>query len=1225
MIHTVAHQLYPKDATIIGDECEAAAVYTNCLEKEQVPPKDITEMMVYELELYRSKQGRSGKDLLSWLGNLLGHKQISSVNNKSILSTIQAIKRKKQDADHKKKKEILIEMTQTLFVPSKTNVCVATGDNKMLQQYKADLMRTKQKNRKLQLEVNAKHKELENTTKQLTKACKDRNAQSAIISSQTKQTAATNKVKKELKKRKRELDNSESRYKPRNVERRESTMMNTIQKLEKQQKDSKARLQGELTKTKKRLEKKLDDQTRSCLSRRYFVNKSKSLHDKLSEVITLEDYNKLNDKYLQLKQDFATLQIKHFEKELEIDHLREKNKPVLKEGGRSGKTCAYSDDVHDCYMRLASLGVSSKKLSKVAVAVLRTIAHYDISESDLPKATFRKTIPSEANVISTIQVANEMKECVNATIHSDGTTRDGVKVVDFEVTVGPGKTRTMGITEVGKGDADTQLSALLFNLEKLVIVTQESEETSEECKKEEVKLLSKIKNTMGDQAATQKSFNAKLEAYRSEVVPAMMNGWDELGEEIQVQILTMNHFYCNLHILIGMATYCDKGLKQLEETVWAPKFGRLGAEANPDLQNTDGSYRYQPGSSATQRLARTACEALAPGGNQQANAIGRFKTYREIHNIKLMKMASFRANRFNCLFDRAAGVYYHRLHIVDALGEGFIDCSTNNLLKAVLDDSKSLPLLAGLRALGILHKQLTEPYWLLCEHRNVQILDFGPHIQNLYQRLDSWKSDASPLLSADFPPIFVLADGEILEPVKDEVFMELYANQGEQVDTITKEALEVMAAEMMILLKRRFVDQLEGQYSGNIPQHIREETQHTMKTNKRGENDFAYWAHVKETKPTQLDVNIEGTAMFSLNYTDKYLDHLRKAEPLKYTKVIRQGRRLRKKVQGIYHARAQENKISQQEHMLAKQRDHERKKAKKTELVQSHVKFINDHGGECKTPDDVSKFASQFQAKTAKRQGLNILMQYIKHKYRRVITKLRREDKSLATIGNKTIENIQDDTSKLLDLIGEKSKVLDAEVLQQASTVQSLNLEQLKTSILDNSSAEDSSVDVAHKLKELAPKSSDSECEDQTSDSEEDTATSDSEDDTATSDSEDDTSASDSEDDDDTEPPKKKAKMTCWKRGDYIIAAWTVYGNWFPGIVSSVISDEMAIVKYFVRSKNKDNIFVWPPDSDIQTTHTSQVLAYNVDMFPCSNLRFHQLNIDINKMNQEFAAFSNSS
>lgn len=150
---------------------------------------------------------------------------------------------------------------------------------------------------------------------------------------------------------------------------------------------------------------------------------------------------------------------------------------------------------------------------------------------------------------------------------------------------------------------------------------------------------------------------------------------------------------------------------------------------------------------------------------------------------------------------------------------------------------------------------------------------------------------------------------------------------------------------------------------------------------------------------------------------------------------------------------------------------------------------------------------------------------------------------------------------------------------------------------------------------------SDSEDLSSASDSEDDTSSS-SEDDSSDSGSEDGSSA---EDDDATEPPKKKAKLARWKRGDYIIAAWAVYDNWFPGVVSKVISDEMAIITYFARSQNEDNIFVWPRDSDIQTTHASQVLAHEVDMSPSANLRSYQLNVDINKINQKFTAFCNSS
>lgn len=54
---------------------------------------------------------------------------------------------------------------------------------------------------------------------------------------------------------------------------------------------------------------------------------------------------------------------------------------------------------------------------------------------------------------------------------------------------------------------------------------------------------------MGDQAASEKAFNKKLEDLRAEILPGITDNWDELSEQEQMQLNRVNRFYCNLHAL----------------------------------------------------------------------------------------------------------------------------------------------------------------------------------------------------------------------------------------------------------------------------------------------------------------------------------------------------------------------------------------------------------------------------------------------------------------------------------------------------------------------------------------------------------------------------------------------------------------------------------------------------------------------------------------------------
>ena len=170
--------------------------------------------------------------------------------------------------------------------------------------------------------------------------------------------------------------------------------------------------------------------------------------------------------------------------------------------------------------------VSAKNMSTVVMSVLRILGKFKVDEAELPKQTFSKLNFQEANLVSSRQVAEELHNLVNSTLHSDGTSRNGEKVVDFETTVSHGVNRTTGLVDVEGGVADAQLGALKFVMDKLASLVPANTTVSSA-----KTLFSKIKITMADQGASQKSFVHKLEQCRSEILPDVMSNWDALSEE----------------------------------------------------------------------------------------------------------------------------------------------------------------------------------------------------------------------------------------------------------------------------------------------------------------------------------------------------------------------------------------------------------------------------------------------------------------------------------------------------------------------------------------------------------------------------------------------------------------------------------------------------------------------------------------------------------------------
>ena len=142
-----------------------------------------------------------------------------------------------------------------------------------------------------------------------------------------------------------------------------------------------------------------------------------------------------------------------------------------------------------------------------------------------------------------------------------------------------------------------------------------------------------------------------------------------MDEEIKSELLRMNHFFCNLHALIGCATYCDDGLKRLEET-WRADGTKLGVEGLKEFKDSSGNYNWKHSDSAVQRLIRTTCDALSPCGDQKSGAIGHFETFRKTKGILHLEITPFRANRLNVLFEQGAGVWFHHKHVQDFFHDG---------------------------------------------------------------------------------------------------------------------------------------------------------------------------------------------------------------------------------------------------------------------------------------------------------------------------------------------------------------------------------------------------------------------------------------------------------------------------------------------------------------------------------------------------------------------------
>ena len=68
--------------------------------------------------------------------------------------------------------------------------------------------------------------------------------------------------------------------------------------------------------------------------------------------------------------------------------------------------------------------------------------------------------------------------------------------------------------------------------------------------------------------------------------------------------------------------------------------------------------------------------------------------------------------------------------------------SLNRLLQAVLNDLRSPHLIAGCKALGIIDKLVTGPFWRLLQTSTVSILQMSEIYTTMKDKFDEWSGDA---------------------------------------------------------------------------------------------------------------------------------------------------------------------------------------------------------------------------------------------------------------------------------------------------------------------------------------------------------------------------------------------------------------------------------------------------------------------------------------------------
>ena len=197
---------------------------------------------------------------------------------------------------------------------------------------------------------------------------------------------------------------------------------------------------------------------------------------------------------------------------------------------------------------------------------------------------------------------------------------------------------------------------------------------------------------------------------------------------------------------------------------------------------------------------------------------------------KTSKFTSYRSNRFNCLFQNATALLFHRDDIISLLNEHL---SHSNLkLQSILADLADEHIMTNISVFSFCHVFFTEPYWLLMNSQK-SYFEFPSYVKKMEQVLGFWSSsDFSPLAGTSVFPDFLCKEKDrdvILSFFESPLF-----NEGQFLSSLIP-----VANAFLVALRRQLNDFLDGGiFGGEISDDVKNILDSCPLTNLTGERLF---------------------------------------------------------------------------------------------------------------------------------------------------------------------------------------------------------------------------------------------------------------------------------------------------------------------------------------------------------------------------------------------------
>lgn len=203
----------------------------------------------------------------------------------------------------------------------------------------------------------------------------------------------------------------------------------------------------------------------------------------------------------------------------------------------------YTAKAVECVCNLTNLMVSNKNIGPVITEVLKVAGR---TANRLPHPTTVDIMARDIKAgLSHIQLGEVLDDKTNTTLHMDETRKNDNVFNTYMVTDDEQTTYLLGLREMPDKSADTMFETFNEVLDDI--------ESASDIVGKGKQIIKEIKNMMGDRAQVNTSFLSKLENYRRDILPSIVEGWDDLSQKEKEGIAHINSFFCGLHLLVNMA------------------------------------------------------------------------------------------------------------------------------------------------------------------------------------------------------------------------------------------------------------------------------------------------------------------------------------------------------------------------------------------------------------------------------------------------------------------------------------------------------------------------------------------------------------------------------------------------------------------------------------------------------------------------------------------------